>query len=133
MERLFVYGTLRKAFNNEVLKTVSNNLHFEGNGYLKGKLYDLGEYPGVVDYHSGENQVKGEVYTVENPEFVFNLLDDYEGVNEPIAEYKRCKKIVLLPQGNRIKSWVYLYNLPINKNSRLISSGDYLSFIKKKS
>ena len=131
MEHLFVYGTLLRDVQNDVFKSVKPLLTFEDEGYVKGRLFDLGEYPAVVE-RGLNTTVKGEVYLIEDPDKVFNILDDYEGIHDPEPEYNRKKKIIRLSEGKNIKSWVYLYAKPINKSIKMIEGGDYLAFIKGK-
>lgn len=130
MEHLFVYGTLLNHFKNDTLLSIEKFLKFKSNGYLKGKLYDLGEYPAVVEDADTLDNVKGEVYLINNPDKVFDILDEYEGVNDVEAEYKRKKKLVTLSEGKNIKSWVYVYKKQIEPNLKKIVGGDYVSFMK---
>ena len=77
MEYLFVYGTLLKHFNNEVMRNLNNSLEFVSHGELQGKLIDLGAYPAYVEDTIG--QIKGEVYGIADTKKVFEILDEYEG------------------------------------------------------
>lgn len=132
MEHLFVYGTLLKDIQSDTFQSVKSFLKFESEGYLKGKLFDLGEYPAVVDDNKTSGKVKGEVYTINNADKVFNILDEYEGIHDPEPEYSRRKKIVAVSKNKNIKSWVYLYAKPMERHIKQIESGDYLAFIKDK-
>jgi gamma-glutamylcyclotransferase (GGCT)/AIG2-like uncharacterized protein YtfP len=51
-EKVFVYGTLRKGFTLHMY--LSDKAKFVGAGTMKGVLYDLGEYPGVVPSKKGD-------------------------------------------------------------------------------
>ena len=132
MEHLFVYGTLLNHFKNDTLLAVEKFLKFKSNGYLKGNLYDLGEYPAVVEDAGTSEKVKGEIYLINNPEKVFDILDEYEGVNEVEPEYKRKKKVVTLNEGKKIKSWVYVYKKQLEPSLKKIVGGDYISFMKNR-
>ena len=132
MEHLFVYGTLLNHFKNDTLLAVEKFLKFKSNGYLKGNLYDLGEYPAVVEDAGTSEKVKGEIYLINNPEKVFDILDEYEGVNEVEPEYKRKKKVVTLSEGKKIKSWVYVYKKQLEPSLKKIVGGDYISFMKNR-
>ena len=46
---LFVYGTLRRAVMHPMHATLSRAAEFAGAAMLPGRLYDLGEYPGVTN------------------------------------------------------------------------------------
>ncbi len=127
MDYLFVYGTLLKQFDHEVLQPLQKLLHFEGNGSLQGELYNLGEYPGFIETGKGVSEnVKGEVYLILNPEEVFTALDRYEG-----EEYSRKQKLVRL-NTKKIRCWVYVYRLTPNPEHEKIMSGDYIAFIRNK-
>ena len=44
--KVFVYGTLLKGMSRS---HSLNNSSFEGFGVIRGSLYDLGSYPGIID------------------------------------------------------------------------------------
>ena len=71
--KLFVYGTLMQGFHNH---GVLGNAKHIGNGYVAGKLYHLGGYPGLKP--SDEDLVYGEFYEVEDAQWP--RLDRLEGV-----------------------------------------------------
>jgi gamma-glutamylcyclotransferase (GGCT)/AIG2-like uncharacterized protein YtfP len=125
MEYIFVYGTLLKQFNNEVLKPIQAYLHVAGSGSIKAELYNLGEYPGLVESASASQIVKGEVYNIQEPGKVFEVLDEYEG-----DEYKRKRKLVRLNDSKTIRCWVYVYRQKLSPEHKRIMNGDYLAFIR---
>jgi gamma-glutamylcyclotransferase (GGCT)/AIG2-like uncharacterized protein YtfP len=128
MDYLFVYGTLLRHFDHEVLQPLQKFLQYEGSGSLQGELYNLGEYPGFVENANGfAGNVKGEVYLILNPEEVFAVLDEYEG-----EEYSREKKLVRLDTNKKIRCWVYVYRLKPNPELEKIMSGDYIAFIRNR-
>lgn len=130
MERLFVYGTLLKDFKHDVFLSVKNHMKFEGRGQLKGILYDLGDYPAYAEKSNTNENVKGEVYQIDNPRKVFDILDEYEGLNDKHPEYSRKRKRVQGIGGRNILSWVYVLNKPVNNNLKKIKGGDYRVFAK---
>ena len=127
MDYLFVYGTLLKHFDYEVLQPLQKFLQFKGNGSLKGELYNLGDYPGYIEKAGALHNVKGEVYLITNPEKVFITLDEYEG-----KEYSRKRKLVRLNANKNIRCWVYVYRLKPKPEYEKIMSGDYIAFIRNK-
>jgi gamma-glutamylcyclotransferase (GGCT)/AIG2-like uncharacterized protein YtfP len=127
MDYLFVYGTLLKQFDNEVLRPLKAQLQLAGQGLLKGKLYDLGQYPGYVEDALATGTVKGEVYHIEDAETVFSALDKYEGI-----EYSRKKKLVRLGDNKNIRCWVYVYQQKISAEHKRIMNGDYIVFYRNK-
>ena len=127
MEYIFVYGTLLKHFNAGVMHSVQAYLHFEENGSVTGRLYDLGQYPGLVEVADATETVIGEVYHVNNPQQVFTVLDEYEG-----DEYNRTLKTVKLGNGKEIDCWVYIFVQELHPVYTRIFNGDYLAYIRDK-
>lgn len=100
-----------------------------GAGFMRGSLYDLGGYPGASATPKKNSVVRGEVYSLENPEEALRELDRYEGVDpsDPNgSEFRRVLKLVRLSSGRNTRAWVYLYNQPTEGRLR-IDSGDYES------
>ena len=123
LDRLFVYGTLRKEIPNSrfhVLEQAAQKVTFAGNARIQGRLFDLGEYPGLALSGDPDSWVRGEVYILEDPRDALSRLDDYEG-----KEFERVKKDVVLESGASGKAWVYTYRGSTAKK-REIPSGDYL-------
>jgi gamma-glutamylcyclotransferase (GGCT)/AIG2-like uncharacterized protein YtfP len=123
---LFAYGTLRSS-NAPVMKQVEQKLEFVGEAEIRGKLYDMGDYPAACPAGENENSViHGEVFRVTDPEEVFSALDGYEG-----SAYSRKEEEVTLPDGAKAKAFVYWYTLPVNEKQR-IKHKDYLEYLKEK-
>ncbi len=130
---MFVYGTLMKGLEGDWQNKVGARL--VGRGRVKGKLYDLGEYPGAV-YTPGESDeyVKGELYEVNDPELATRILDRYEEFfpTQPHRSlFVRTVAPVLLEDGRRENAWVYVYNQPVDE-ANLIPGGDYRERTTKK-
>ncbi|WP_183572031.1 gamma-glutamylcyclotransferase family protein [Mucilaginibacter sp. X5P1] len=125
---LFVYGTLLDA-GNKFAAYLTNNCSFYTKGKLKGRLYDIGEYPGAVADSNSPDYVYGSIVSINNPITVLKQLDDYEGFGadqqQPNLFIREIKAIET--EGGFIDCWVYLYNLPV-KRLVLIESGDYLKY-----
>lgn len=133
--QLFVYGSLRSGFNHPAYSYISNNFELVGSAKVKGKLYDLGEYPAAVPAND-ESYIIGELYRLkEEQEFswVIAQVDDYEGVNtEPgeTALYRRDITTVFV-DNRAVDAWIYWYNRDVSGNP-LIISGDVLQYIQQK-
>jgi gamma-glutamylcyclotransferase (GGCT)/AIG2-like uncharacterized protein YtfP len=85
---LFVYGSLRSGFHSPAYEYISRFFDFVGNGRVKGKLYDLGSYPGGVPTKD-DAYIIGELYHIrDESEFSWAMaqLDDYEGVDAEAGE-----------------------------------------------
>src|SRR5258707_7403100 len=108
MHRLFVYGTLRSEVGHSAHKYISSCFSFAGVAVVKGKLYDLGEYPGAVP--SNEDVfVTGELYEISD-EAVFSRaiaqLDEYEGLDEENSKTAlfRREVVTVFINGNTINA-----------------------------
>lgn len=122
---LFVYGTLLDH-QNEFAGYLSSNCIFYAYGKIKGKLYDMGEYPGAILMADSENYVHGKIYLLNSVEKTLELLDDYEGYGpgqlQPNLFVRRV--INVETSAGEVECWVYLYNLPVG-GFKLIESGNY--------
>ncbi|MBX6422092.1 gamma-glutamylcyclotransferase [Thermosulfurimonas sp. F29] len=108
MERLFVYGTLRRG---QPLHYLLEGARFLGEGTVRGfTLYDLGEYPAVRP-GAEESRVRGEVYEIDPG--LFEVLDEVED------EYERRTVPVELSDGRVLEAWMYIYRKPLPENRRL--------------
>jgi gamma-glutamylcyclotransferase (GGCT)/AIG2-like uncharacterized protein YtfP len=129
-ELVFFYGTLMAGFDRRRRAGIDDKLKYRGRGAIQGALFDLGLYPAAVP--AGEGRVWGEVYEMTAPATVLAALDDIEGYRHDDPDrslYTRAKADVTLPDGPQAQAWVYFYNAPLGKASR-IPSGDYLEHVK---
>jgi gamma-glutamylcyclotransferase (GGCT)/AIG2-like uncharacterized protein YtfP len=125
---LFVYGTLLDD-PNTFGRYVNDHCRFFKKGKFKGRLYDIGEYPGAIFEPGCDSSVMGSILIMNDPAEILKVLDDYEGVGDDCPqpnEYLRGL-VDVDTDGNPISCWVYLYNWPVDK-ARLIDCGDYLLY-----
>lgn len=114
IRQLFVYGSLRKGFGHAAFKYISDYFHFVSEGRVRGKVYDLGEYPAAVPC-SEEHFIVGELYAIKQDDafsYAIAQLDDYEGVNpgdDGSSLYRREPAPVYTSEGVT-EAWVYWYN-----------------------
>ena len=134
-QQLFVYGSLRSGFNHPAYAYISTHFTLVGSATVKGKLYDLGDYPAAIP--SDEDFfITGELYRLkEEQEFSWAIaqIDDYEGINpEPgeAALYRRDLTTVYINHQSTT-AWIYWYNNEIT-GKPLIASGDVLEYLQKK-
>lgn len=133
-QHLFVYGTLRREFNHPLAQRLARQAHLIGQGTVPGRLYDLGDYPGLVPASIAGEQVLGDVYRLADPVRLLPILDDYEECipTDPFNSlYLRQEITVSLAGGGSRRAWVYLFNRPV-KSFRLIPFGDYLRYLQSK-
>ena len=63
---LFVYGSLRSGFHSPAYEYISRYFDLVSEGKVKGKLYDMGEYPAAIP-DNGDHYIIGELYVIKKP------------------------------------------------------------------
>ena len=94
---LFVYGTLMRGF--PLHRLLEGRARFLGAGTARGRLYDLGRYPGAVP--DREATLRGEVYRVLEPA-LWAALDSVEG-----PQYDRQEADVTVAGAGTRPAFVY--------------------------
>jgi gamma-glutamylcyclotransferase (GGCT)/AIG2-like uncharacterized protein YtfP len=123
---LFSYGTLLPRHAPPEIRPTVQRLRRVGKGFVRGQLFDLGEYPGAILSRTGP-PIVGQIFELPDDPEVLNRLDEYEGFDRsrPRASlFVRQRRYVQLEGGRKIFCWVYLYNRPL-KTARALSGGDY--------
>ena len=135
INQLFVYGSLRSGFRNPAYHYLTKYFHLAGDAVVKGKLFDMGEYPVAIGTEE-EKFISGELYVINNPaEFSWAIaqLDDYEGMNVEAGEtplYKReAVKVFIKGQGS--DAWIYWFNGPVEGYPEIVS-GDLMQYLQQK-
>lgn len=120
---LFVYGTLRPFVDIPMARWLRGAAQYVGQATTRGRLYDLGPYPGLTAARSRGDIVTGDVYRVRNPR-VFRVLDRYEaGSARSCARFVRERCAVKLARTRRA-AWLYRYRYSVVGAAR-VRSGDY--------
>lgn len=133
--KLFVYGSLRSGFHSPAYEYISRYFSFCSEAKVKGKLFDMGDYPAAVPAEE-ESYIIGELYQVKNEnEFSWAIaqLDDYEGVHvEPGEPQLYCREItsVICPSGTE-PAWIYWFRGDVS-GKPFIASGDVLQYAQQK-
>lgn len=121
---LFVYGTLLPGSAPGEIAHAAARLRPIGEGSVRGRLYDLGHYPGLVlDPHA--QSVFGIVFELPDDSAVLDALDEYEeffAAMPQASQFLRIRAGVTLSTGIAVECWIYVYNRDI-ANARLIPSG----------
>lgn len=129
IERLFVYGTLRRGSGSTAHDWLARRAEWVGKAWCRGRLFRIAHYPGLVPSDDPGDRVFGEVYRLHEPESALLELDRYEecgpGFPEP-AEYVRRELPVRLTSGEPLTAWVYVYNRAVSEDAR-IPGGDFLA------
>lgn len=123
IQYLFVYGTLRPSLAGDEQRALIAELTHVGPATVRGLLYDLGSYPGLV---AGEGTVHGDLLTVAGKQHLA-LLDAYEECSSAAPLYRRMTTVATQPDGTTVAAWAYLYGHALG-HARLIEGGDYVAF-----
>ncbi len=80
IDRVMLYGSLKRYSGEQERLGISPWLHFEGECTAQGRLFSLGEYPGLLLDPLDGLAVPGELYRIEKKkeELVFGALDRFE-------------------------------------------------------
>jgi gamma-glutamylcyclotransferase (GGCT)/AIG2-like uncharacterized protein YtfP len=133
--QLFVYGSLRSGFQHEAYQYLAKYFHLVGDARVKGKLYDMGEYPVALPTEE-ERFIIGELYEINNAaEFSYAIgqLDDYEGIFPEEGEsnwYKRAS-VTVYCNNQQSTAWIYWFDGSAD-NLPEIASGDVLEYVRQK-
>lgn len=122
LDRLFVYGTLRKGQTARSL--VANQVTRSAKAHTNGAIYafPMG-YPGFSET-DGKGQVVGEVIWLSELAATFGLLDAYEG-----ADFARVIRQITLETGEEVWAWIYTLADPgAVKLGTLIPDGDWVRY-----
>jgi gamma-glutamylcyclotransferase (GGCT)/AIG2-like uncharacterized protein YtfP len=101
----------------------------EGQGHVRGSVYDFGDYPGVVLDDGG--WVTGELYRVPDLPARLPALDReewYDPTDEGRSLYLRRRAAVRLDAGETREAWIYVYNGPPGRGPRILS-GDWRAHV----
>ncbi len=118
-DKIFVYGTLKPVFDNEMSRFLVKNARWLDSGELTGSLYLIEReidghqwsYPAFVE--TGGGKVFGEIFQCMDIVSVLKVLDEYEGYgppNKPPFEYNREWRLIKTNDGVEHNAWVYIYN-----------------------
>lgn len=136
MEHLFVYGTLlsgaRDTLGAAMRARLSGEVTRIGSAVAPGRLYDLGDYPGMVEASRNDRSlVTGEVLQLHDVDATFRWLDAYEDVdhaNPARGLYRRVPSLALLRDGSAARCWVYVLNAQPDERAG-IAGGCWLSHL----
>jgi len=128
VESLFVYGTLRKGFDNEHAAMLARSASFAGRGKLRGVLYLITDYPGLNLTAEGDDWVIGDIYHLNDSGNTLRTLDEYEGVDQ----FQRVVAPVVMDSGEWVQAHVYICTGDTSGKQR-IASGDFIEWFATKS
>ena len=127
-EYLFAYGTLQPDHAPEEIADLVRRFEPVGKGTVRGMLYDLGSYPGVVLDKSNSRRISGTVFRLPPGNDILPRLDDYEGFDPQGPQsslFIRRLHAVDLDGGSTLRCWIYEYN-GSTEHAAIIESGTYI-------
>lgn len=119
---LFAYGTLIPGCEPPHMNAICSLMERIGEGTVRGLLFDLDHYPGVVE---GEGTVRGVVLRV--PSDAWSTMDAYEGCPIPGGNgglFRRIMTRATLDDGRQLDCWLYVYVRDV-QGRRVVESGDW--------
>jgi gamma-glutamylcyclotransferase (GGCT)/AIG2-like uncharacterized protein YtfP len=127
-EFLFVYGTLQPGFAPPEMEPVVARMRVVGEGFVLGRLYSLGRFPGLVMDAGSGLKVFGVVMELPEDRNILAALDAYEEfyADEPKrSQFLRVQCAVSLHSGRSVACWVYVYNGGV-EGARVIADGRFV-------
>jgi gamma-glutamylcyclotransferase (GGCT)/AIG2-like uncharacterized protein YtfP len=134
---LFVYGTLRPFAHIPLARWLAQNARHLGCARTRGRLHDLGNYPGLVAARRGGEWVIGDLYALPRVASLLRLLDRYETAprGRGRVRFVRVRRLVQSQTGGEYRpmrqhaAWLYLYGRSVLSRAR-IRCGDYEHFVR---
>jgi gamma-glutamylcyclotransferase (GGCT)/AIG2-like uncharacterized protein YtfP len=120
---LFVYGTLRPACDHAMAGFLAKRARLLGSARVRGRLYQLDWYPGLLGPVAADDWVQGDLYELTDPEPTLADLDRYE--IDASALFERSLVPAVRDTQEQVSAWVYFYRGEVREAQR-IASGDYL-------
>ncbi len=115
-QHLFVYGTLHPDRAPAEIAHAVRQLRELGPGTMRGTLYSLADYPGVVIRPNRVDIVHGTIFALPEDPAILASLDRYEDFrpSDPTNSlFVRAIQTVTQADGSTLDCWVYLYNQPL--------------------
>jgi len=120
-----------KGFEFSDKPKVVGGLKFIGTGKIKGRLYDVGDYPAAVEADEPDAFITGELYEIIDME-VLAILDEWEEYDPRKPNdslYIRRLADVFLEDGSTATAWAYFYNKSL-EGAEFIKSGNYRQYLQ---
>lgn len=112
-EYLFAYGTLQPDHAPVEIASAVARLRPVGEGFVRGRLYNFGDFPGAVLDPSSKRKISGTVFRLPKDETVLKKMDEYEEFDPNTPDrslFVRRLHPVELAAGKTLQCWVYVYN-----------------------
>lgn len=125
---LFAYGTLQSFSDQPLAKKMRATAANIQAAQVRGRLYKIDYYPGLVLDDSGD-WIPGELFSFTENDFskLIDPLDHYEACHERDPqphEYKRIQTSITLTENRqRETAWIYEFIQDISKFPKIDSFG----------
>lgn len=120
VRHIVFYGTLRRGHPKHAELGLPRALRYIGPRAVRGALFELGEYPGLV---AGDDTVEVELYEIRD-DSVLERLDRYEGFDptrpaeSPFVRETIHVRRLAHSGGLECLAWVYRFNGPVPVHGR---------------
>ena len=122
---LFVYGTLLRRSRHPMARFLAERARYVGSAKVRGRLYDLGRYPGMLEPATESDWVHGDLYDLGEGTTTLAELDAYELAESPLPAYfDRQLAMAALPNGTSAPAWVWWYRGEVSETQR-VAAGRY--------
>lgn len=129
MRYVFVYGTLRAGEINDIgLAAARHGVkvpRLVGRAAVLGRLYDFGDYPGLVR-DDAAGPVRGDVYEID--EALVPVLDEIEGVKPGIDSLFKSRELTVAVMGRELPCFFYPVDEVSVRGRTRIPAGDWISY-----
>ncbi len=119
---VFVYGTLRCGDDNDITRLAPAPL-FVGPAQVRGTLFHLGAYPGLL--LDGGGQVHGEVYAITAE--LEAKLDEIDELYPQQRDEYRKRLIPVVVHGSSLLCIVYEINPTYVQGRPVLAGGDWVA------
>lgn len=129
MRHVFIYGTLRAGEINDIGVAAARHgikaPRLIGRAHVSGRLYDFGEYPGLVPDDRAD-PVRGDVYEIDDA--LAPVLDEIEGVSAGVDSLFKSREVTVAVAGHPVRCFFYpVENVSVLGRTR-IETGDWVSY-----
>ncbi len=129
MRYVFVYGTLRAGEINDIGVAAARHEitepRFIGGAAVAGRLYDFGEYPGLVQDETA-NPVRGDIYEIDDA--LTPVLDEIEGVSPGVDSLFKSREVSVAVGGQALPCFFYPVDDASAQGRTRIEAGDWISY-----
>ena len=119
---LFAYGTLAAENAPPKIAGTVKKLKCIGEGFIFGRLYNLGEYPAAVLGTSPRSKIFGKIYELPDDPRLLDRLDAYEEFDSEHpgkSLFVRRQASINRSNKQKVKGWVYDYNGDVSSLPRI--------------